>query len=355
MPYPWGDFFYYTRTVKGKAYPIHCRKRSVGGAPGGPEQLVLDVNAVGRGKAFCDVQAVVPSPDHTLVAYCVDFSGYETYQVVILDMATGRATGEVLEGCFGDVSWGRTSKELFYTTMDAEHRPDKAWRHVLGQPQAQDECLHEEPDALFEVDVEVRRLPPPRPRPPPPSCPMLSSPRCGLRPKRFRARGGFCSSMRRPCAARRRDSSTSTRRAPASPSSSLSARTRTTDTASVPDASRPTLANWMPVPGPLTIAEGGAPQVEHWGEHFFIITNADKCVNSKLVKTPISKPGRVNWVDVLPYQSRRPPPRAYAAQVTTPLTRSARCPHAARPPSWTTLFASRGTLSSTGAQMATKC
>ncbi|KAJ1482203.1 hypothetical protein T484DRAFT_1804792 [Baffinella frigidus] len=41
-------------------------------------------------------------------------------------------------------------------------------------------------------------------------------------------------------------------------------------------------------------------KAEHWGDSLYILTNTDKCVNSKLVKAPISKPGRANWVEVLP-------------------------------------------------------
>ncbi len=38
--------------------------------------------------------------------------------------------------------------------------------------------------------------------------------------------------------------------------------------------------------------------VEHWGDEFYIITNRDQCVNSKLVKTPIAQPGKANWQEV---------------------------------------------------------
>src|SRR5206468_7427606 len=40
VPYLRDGFWYYTRTEKGKQYPIICRKT----APGAPEQVILDVN-----------------------------------------------------------------------------------------------------------------------------------------------------------------------------------------------------------------------------------------------------------------------------------------------------------------------
>ena len=42
--------------------------------------------------------------------------------------------------------------------------------------------------------------------------------------------------------------------------------------------------------------------MEHWGEELFIITNTNGCTNSKLIRTPLSKPGRAHWKDLLPYQ-----------------------------------------------------
>jgi hypothetical protein len=34
-----------------------------------------------KGKKHCDVACVEPSPDHTVVAYSVDYTGYETYDI----------------------------------------------------------------------------------------------------------------------------------------------------------------------------------------------------------------------------------------------------------------------------------
>ena len=75
VPYPYGEWFYYTRTVTGKPYKIHCRKPAIGGAPGGTEQILLDINELARGRSYCDVQGVQISPDHNKLAYTVDFTG----------------------------------------------------------------------------------------------------------------------------------------------------------------------------------------------------------------------------------------------------------------------------------------
>jgi oligopeptidase B len=137
VPYPHGDWFYYTRTVTGKSYKIHCRKPSVAGAPGGAEQVLLDVNELARGRKYCDVQSVRISPDHTKLAFTVDFVGYETYDVLVKDLSSGRVSADVLHETAGEVVWGKDSSELYYTTMDDEHRPFKcaccthaSWLHI---------------------------------------------------------------------------------------------------------------------------------------------------------------------------------------------------------------------------------
>lgn len=42
-------------------------------------------------------------------------------------------------------------------------------------------------------------------------------------------------------------------------------------------------------------------QVEHSGDYFLIVNNADGATERKLSITPISTPGKENWKDVLPY------------------------------------------------------
>src|SRR5215831_3751754 len=41
VPYRWGEYFYYSRTVEGKQYPIFCRKH---GSLTAPEEILLDLN-----------------------------------------------------------------------------------------------------------------------------------------------------------------------------------------------------------------------------------------------------------------------------------------------------------------------
>ena len=67
-------------------------------------ELILDVNEVSKLPYFvqnpswdaaqCDVQEIEPSPSGHLLAYSVDGSGYETYNIRLKDLATGDELGE---------------------------------------------------------------------------------------------------------------------------------------------------------------------------------------------------------------------------------------------------------------------
>eukprot|EP00964_Phaeocystis_antarctica_P124254 scaffold87931_cov43-Phaeocystis_antarctica.AAC.2 len=59
---------YWSRTIKGKSFRVYLR-RPVGSGAGDQEQTILDVNEVET------------SPSGKLLAYAVDGSGYETYNI----------------------------------------------------------------------------------------------------------------------------------------------------------------------------------------------------------------------------------------------------------------------------------
>src|SRR5688572_12643398 len=52
VPYRKDGYFYFTRTEKGKSYQIRARKK---GSLNGPEEILLDENAIAAGKKFSSV------------------------------------------------------------------------------------------------------------------------------------------------------------------------------------------------------------------------------------------------------------------------------------------------------------
>ena len=135
VKFQWGDSFeYYVRTVKGKSYPIVCRQERTNTTKGGGETIVLDVNELAKQMSYCSIGGFNMSASHNLLAYGVDETGYETYRIKVRNVKTGEEMPiDVLEGTTGSVSWNGDS-QLFYTTMDDAHRPNKVWRHNIGTP-----------------------------------------------------------------------------------------------------------------------------------------------------------------------------------------------------------------------------
>ena len=151
-PRPRGDYWYYTRTFEGSSYTAYCRAPKTSGeshpdvvwdgTKGSPilpgEITYLDVNELAAGKPYCGVGSVEISPSASKVAYTVDYSGDEKYEMHVRDLATGVdvALKEVGGGRGDDdkllevdeLVWGKDDGTLYYTTVDEQHRPFRLFR-----------------------------------------------------------------------------------------------------------------------------------------------------------------------------------------------------------------------------------
>lgn len=139
------DFYYYTRTEKGKQYPIHCRKFESLDAD---EEVVLDENVVAQGNKFFSISLVKVSPDHEMLMYLADTDGSERHTLFIKDLTTGEVLPETMRNAH-DAEWANDSATIFYSTLDHENRPDKVWRHVLGTSPKEDVLVYHERDPSF--------------------------------------------------------------------------------------------------------------------------------------------------------------------------------------------------------------
>lgn len=152
VPYKWGEYFYYTRTIEGQQYPIFCRKHRRLDAP---EQIVIDVNELAKGHKFMSVGTFVPSDDGNLLAYSTDNTGYRQYTLQIKNLTTGELLPERIER-INNVAWATDNKTIFYVTEDAvTKRNDKLFRHVLGTDKY--DLIYEEKDELFDIGVDRSR------------------------------------------------------------------------------------------------------------------------------------------------------------------------------------------------------
>ncbi|HEX6099559.1 MAG TPA: S9 family peptidase [Thermoanaerobaculia bacterium] len=147
VPYRRDGYLYYSRTVEGKQYPIHARKK---GSVDAAEEILLDVNQLAEGKKFMSVAAMQVSDDTNLLAYTTDDNGYRQYKLHVKDLRTGKVTENLAERV-GAVEWAKDNKTLIYTTENDAKRQNRVFRHVLGGTA---EAIYEEKDELFDVWVE---------------------------------------------------------------------------------------------------------------------------------------------------------------------------------------------------------
>jgi len=146
VPYRRGRHFYYSRTEKGKQYPIHCRKE---GTVEAPEQVTLDLNVLAEGRPFISLGAYTVSDDGRRLAYSLDFTGFREYVLQVKDLATGEVGPERIEQV-STVAWAADGATLLYVTEDHAKRPYRLWRHRLDEAPV---LLYEETDELFRLHV----------------------------------------------------------------------------------------------------------------------------------------------------------------------------------------------------------
>ncbi len=153
VPYKFGDYFYYTRTEAGKQYPIRCRRK---GNMDAPEEVVLDLNELGKGQAFIALGAYEVSDDGNLLSYTTDNTGFRQYTLSVKDLRSGKTLSEHAERV-GSVAWANDNKTIFYTVEDAvTKRQFQLYRHSLGST-SPDDLIYEEKDERFETYVGKTR------------------------------------------------------------------------------------------------------------------------------------------------------------------------------------------------------
>lgn len=159
-------WWYYTRTLEGSQYPIHCRSRTEPELPNDPaepivspadEQVLLDQNELAGDSPYFALGAFDVSPDGRLLAYSTDFDGGEKYTLRFKDLETGATLPDEVPGTYYGSAWAADGSALFYTTVDDAMRPYRVWRHLLGTEAAADVIVHEETDERFFAGVGLTR------------------------------------------------------------------------------------------------------------------------------------------------------------------------------------------------------
>ncbi len=171
------DWWYYSRSVEGKEYSIHCRVRAQDSGdrvadwappavepgidiPG--EEVLLDGNVEAEGQPFFAVGGAATTIDGNLFAYAVDNAGDERFTLRIKDLRSGELLPDVIENVFYGIAFSPDGSRVFYTVVDDAWRPYQVKAHVLGTPVADDEVIYQEDDVAmwlgFELSADRRHL-----------------------------------------------------------------------------------------------------------------------------------------------------------------------------------------------------
>jgi oligopeptidase B len=239
VPAAHGNFAYAVRFREGGEYPIFVRTPR----DGGPETILYDGDVEGEGEEFFRIAAVSHSPNHALIAYGVDRLGSEYYDIRIRSVESGEEYAETIPSTDGSVVWAADSSSFYYVERDDNQRPKRVKHHLIGSDPADDRLVYEEPDDSYFLDIGKSQSDE--------FIFIISSKSTSSEYRYLRA-----------------------------------------------DAS--------PGTEPVLIAprlEEELYHVEHAGECFYIHTNAGGAVDFRIMRTPVSDPGRENWQDWLPHRA----------------------------------------------------
>ena len=201
------------------------------------EEVILDVNELAKGQAFMSLGAFDVSDDGNLLAYTTDNTGFRQFALAVKDLRTGKMLADHAERV-DSVAWANDNKTLFYTVEDATtKRGYQMYRHAAGTT-GKDPLVYEEKDERFDIGTGKTRS----------------------KAYIFLFSGSHT----------------------------------TTEVRYIP-ADQP-MAEWK-------IMEPRKQDVEYYPDHngdsFYIRVN-DTGRNFRLVKAPVSDPGKKNWQEILP-------------------------------------------------------
>src|SRR6266480_981027 len=238
VPYRQGSFFYYTRLVEGKNYPIYARKR---GSLSAPEEILVDANVMAEGKPTFIIRDWQVSPSEELLALAIDTTGGRVSSVRVKNLRTGALLPDVIPHAIGGIVWAEDNQTLFYTRPDSVTvRPSQIFRHRLGTDASKDQLVFEDTDETFYTSV-------------------------------FKTKSHQYIMIQ-------------------------SWQTMGTEYHYLP-ANQPTAPLKVIIPR----ERGHEYYVDHFGDSFYILTN-DHAKNFRLMRTPVARPSRDNWQEVIPHR-----------------------------------------------------
>jgi len=151
VPYLDNGYVYYTRFEKGKEYPIYCRKK---GSLEAAEEILINVNDLAKGFSYFSVAGVTVSPDNNILAYSIDTVSRRKYEIRLKNLMTGSDLPDRIPETTGGVAWANDNKTFFYTrTNPVTLRSEKIFKHFIATSPDSDPLVYFESDDTFGTSV----------------------------------------------------------------------------------------------------------------------------------------------------------------------------------------------------------
>ncbi|WP_281635309.1 S9 family peptidase [Flavobacterium marginilacus] len=240
VPYLYNGYYYITRYEKGQNYPIYSRKKESLTAK---EEILFNCNEMAKDKSYFQLGALSISPDNKLALFSCDIVGRRIYTIQIKNLETGEILEDKIENVTGSAVWANDNKTIFYSDQDdVTLRSDKIFKHKLGTKQADDVLVYFEEDETFNVEIAKSKS------------------------KKYLA---------------------------------IESNSTLTTEYQILEADNPD--------GEFRIFQkrvrGLEYSISHYEDSFYIMTNKDKAENFKLMKTPVNKTSKANWVEVIAHRN----------------------------------------------------
>jgi len=205
-----------------------------------PEEVMLNGNSMAQGHAYFHIGNYEVSPDNRTLAYSVDTVGRRIYATMFKDMQNGQLVGAIISGTTGYIAWANDNKTLFYTLKNPETlRSERLMSHTLNG-NLPDRLVYHEEDETYDLY---------------------------------------------------------TYRSKSEKMIILVANSNTSTEYRFLDANDP-MGTFRMV---QSREKGHEYQLSHYRDKFYIVTNY-QAKNFRLMETPVEKPSKDNWQEVIPHR-----------------------------------------------------
>lgn len=239
VPYFLNGYWYYIRFEEDGGYPIYCRKKE---SLQHKEEVLFDVNQMAEPYEYYNLGGVVISRNNKLAAFSVDTVGRRQYSIYIKDLLTGEILPDHIENSSGSLTWSNDNKTIYYVKNDENTlRAYQVYQHILGSHSTEDKLIFHEKDEAFSVGVYKSKS------------------------RQFIF---------------------------------INTSSTVSDEYWFLDADQPS-EDFKCFQERIRNLEYG---VDHFQDHFYMLTNKDDATNFKLMKTSLNQTGQENWEEIIPHR-----------------------------------------------------